>query len=113
MKSDLTMTHILMKVLGGIFLIALIAGGSACSTTPDCERNNTGTLEVYNNDSRESEVRLDGSHIFTLEGFETGEHELSSGTHDIRCFTTGTEPAEVQDQVSITECETTSFDIEY
>jgi len=107
------MTHKTVKIVLGIFLLALIAGGSACTTTPDCELNHTGTLKVTNNDSRESEVRLDGSKIFTLESGQDKEYEVASGTHNIRCFTTGTEPDEVEDQVTITDCETTSYEIQY
>jgi hypothetical protein len=107
------MTHKTVKIVFGFFLLALLAGGSACTTTPDCELDQTGTLKVINNDTRESEVRLDGSKIFILEGGGEKEHKAASGTHDIRCFTTGTEPDEVQGQVTITDCETTTYEIQY
>lgn len=107
------MTYKTIKIALGFLLLVLLAGGSACTTTPDCELDHTGTLKVINNDSRESEVRLNGSKIFTLESGQDKEYEAASGTHNIRCFTTGTEPDEVEDQVTITDCEITSFEIQY
>ncbi|MFO7878911.1 MAG: hypothetical protein ACQES0_08695 [Bacteroidota bacterium] len=102
------------QVISVLFIIALVLGGSSCKTKPDCEFDHTGSLEITNSDSRSSEVRLDGSKLFVLDAGETREkEEVASGTHTIRCFTVGSEPAELEEEIVINDCETTSFEINY
>jgi hypothetical protein len=101
------------QLISGVFLLALIAGGTACKTKPDCEYDHTGTLEVTNSDNRTSEVRLDGTKLFELQSGEMKEATLNSGEHTIRCFTSGADPAELQETISISDCETTEFEITY
>lgn len=100
------------KILIGLFVIAVFAG-TGCETNPDCEYDNTGTLKVKNKHSAKSEVMFDGTKLFNLEPGETKEETVSSGTYDLRCFTTGESPQELERSITINDCETTEFFIVY
>ncbi|MDA3910127.1 MAG: hypothetical protein PF448_02055 [Bacteroidales bacterium] len=103
------MKRIIILVLISGFLVGL----SACTTKPDCEYNHTGTLTVINLDNTSAEVRIDGDLLFDLQPGQEKEATLASGQRAIRCFSGAEESEELQETLTILDCESTEFEIEF
>jgi hypothetical protein len=93
--------------------VGLILFFSGCKTKPDCEFNHTGILELTNADNNVTEVILDGNRFSELQPQQVKEFTVASGEHTIRCFSGSVEPLEVEDVISIVDCETTSYEIRF
>jgi len=101
------------RIFSLILIVGFLVGLSACTTKPDCEFNHTGTLKVINLDNTTVEVRVDGDKLFDLAPEQEKEATLASGDRTIRCFSGAAEPEELEEIVSIVDCEVTEFEIAF
>jgi hypothetical protein len=99
------------RIVGLILISGFLMGLAACTTKPDCEYNHTGTLTVINLDNTTAEVRVDGDKLFDVQPGQEKEATLASGQRAIRCFSGAEEPEELQETVTIVDCESTEFEI--
>ncbi|MEA1873593.1 MAG: hypothetical protein U9N51_04060 [Bacteroidota bacterium] len=99
------------RIIGLVLIAGFLMGLSACTTKPDCEFNHTGTLKLINLDNTTVEVRIDGDKLFDLAPEEEKDATLASGEQTIRCFSGAAESEELEEIVSIVDCEITEFEI--
>lgn len=101
------------RIVGLIIITGFLMGLAACTTKPDCEFNHTGTLTVINLDNTTAEVRVDGDLLFDVQPGQEKEATLASGERTIRCFSGAAEPQELEETVTIVDCESTEFEIAF
>ncbi|OAV74952.1 hypothetical protein Barb7_01480 [Bacteroidales bacterium Barb7] len=107
-----------MKTVNFFSVVILAIGLMSCAETedtrPDCEKNNTGTIILRNNDPNSFTVSVDGVNNGVIQGERFLYLTVPAGTHSVRVVRqSGSHPQDIMfDPFVLAKCGEMAFTIE-
>lgn len=107
-----------MKAANFFSVVILVIGLMSCTkkedTRPDCEKNDTGTIILTNNDPNSFTVSVDGVNKGTVQGGQVVHLTVPAGIHSVRVVgQSGSHPQNIMfDPFVLAKCGEMAFTIE-